>query len=147
MVCQTPRMILGKWTRGRRNDTPAQSITRTKSLQSADKSYRHCGLQRWGRPTALQKLHQSLRGKAVDTPHWPQAALRAGAIRDYLFWTATAEGIASVTSHLCQVCQLVIANQLVTVSKGRRMWKCDSCRTRKSVSWILAGSKPKKAKE
>ena len=52
-----------------------------------------------------------------------------------------------MTSHLCQVCQLVIANQLVTVSKGRRMWKCGSCRTRKSVSWILAGSKPKKVKE
>ena len=52
-----------------------------------------------------------------------------------------------MTSKLCQVCQLVIANQLVTVSKGHRVWKCDSCRTKKSATWIGAGNKPKKDKE
>ena len=52
-----------------------------------------------------------------------------------------------MTSHLCQVCQLVVANRLVSVSKGRRMWKCDSCRTRKSASWVHGGAKPKKDKE
>ena len=52
-----------------------------------------------------------------------------------------------MTSKLCQVCRRVIASQLVTVSKGRRVWKCDSCRTKKSASWINGGSKPKKDKE
>ena len=44
-----------------------------------------------------------------------------------------------MTSKLCQVCQLVIANRLVSVNKGRnRIWKCDSCRTKKSATWIGA---------